>query len=222
MELVSENCCDGLMRQGMWSCLPPSGVDVSCWFSSHFSLSRCLEPQEGLASLIHNKVGGSEHSSPTHLHWRQFPSKWGVREGNFSSSFFQGFPFLSSGPPQESFIFLPEAPNQLLHCSFGHLQPGPILIKHKCSWEPGIREANHAWGISHSSDSSQGTPIFKKCLDAFLINSQVGFSLQNKDNLCNLFPFLICLVEVRLSSWCWGARARHCSGGKKQACQETM
>lgn len=208
----------------MWSCLSQSRGDANCWFSSHFSFSRCHEPQGGLASLIHNQVGGSEGSSPTHLHWRQFPSKWGVGEANFSS-FFSGLPFpeflsFSQRLLTSSYTAVLVISNLDLSLSSLLLMKISVFIKTSAQMFQGAEGQGGKPFLRHfhSSDSSQGTPIFKKHLDAFLISSRVGFSLQNKGNLCNLFPFLICLVEVHLSDWCWGARAKHCSGGKIQAC----
>ena len=73
--------------------------------------------------------------------------------------------------------------------------------QHRCFLELKVREsANPVSDISHVSDSSLGTRIFKKLLDAFLIISWV-FSAKQRQPL-NLFLFLTCVVEMRLSSCC--------------------
>lgn len=78
---------------------------------------------------------------------------------------------------------------------------GLSLSRHhpRCFWELRVGElANPNRAISHSSDSSQEMPIFKDCLDAFPYHL-LGFCCKTKTT-SDLFSFLICLVEMRLSS----------------------
>lgn len=233
--LVSENGCKDLTWQGLWSCLLQSSVDVKCWFSPHF-FSRCLCPQEGLALPIHNEVGWDEgFLLLAYLHWRGFPFQRGVKEGK--SSFFQGFPFLSSGALQESFIIFPPgrswpaaplqswSPPTLIY-SYPDMHTYQVLspytvINAGVSGSRGVGEpANPVWAIFRSSDSSLGTPIHPQSASMlFLIISWLCAAKQRR--LLRPLPFSVLPVEMCLSSRCWGAWARYWSGGKKQACQET-
>ena len=147
--------------------------------------------QESWTRLIHNEAGEAVEflNSPTSI-GGNFPFKWGVRGRKTPPPLFlRASPFWILSPCRSHLLsFLPGGPCQLLLCSPAHLQPGlsliktslnktflliktSLLIKSSAQMFLELRvgeQADPAWAISHFSDSSQETPIFKELLKAFL------------------------------------------------------
>ena len=197
--------------------------------------------QESRTGLIHNEAEGALGSFYPPASTRgNFPFKWGVRGRKIPPPvFLRASVFWILSPCRSHFLsFLPRGPCQLLLCSLGYLQPGLGLSKHRStrhfflSRHHSLSSHQHrcfwSWGWGSQQTLPEPFPTSltapRRCPSSKspskkrwgFSSSSPGFSLQSTDYLSDLFLILTCCVEMCLSSWCWGAWARSCSGERNK------